>query len=168
MRRCWCLVLLAARPTRAQVAVNAPPPRLLYHGNFGCDYTNYAFTRYTNLAACDALCDGDSNCVSFEYGTNTYGSTYGSTSGRCQLTTCTSTDTDYRASGSVYWIFFVKLSPPPSTATYQVVDGGSCPDRNELGITYYESVATCMARCDAEPTCISFEIETVRPPHLPW
>ena len=152
----WLLLLASACTARAQVdgvVVNAPSPTLLYHGNFGCSYNNYAVHPFTSVGACDALCDGDSSCLSFEFGID---------QGRCQLTTCTSTHEHYAASGSVYWIFFVKLTPAPSTATYQFIDGGSCPQRNELGVIYGESVATCMARCDAEPTCISFEIETVR------
>mgnify|MGYP001011470436 CR=1 FL=1 len=44
---------------------------------------------------------------------------------------------------------------------YNVIPTGGCTGANELGVyDVTDTLATCAARCDAVPTCISFEFRT--------
>ena len=98
----------------------------------------------TALAACQALCDNDASCLSFEFLPS---------DSTCQRSSTCSYALSAKDGGSA-WHLYVKTATVPIYAMY---DTGGCTGRNELGTATGTALAACQALCDNDASCLSFE-----------
>ena len=116
----------------------------------GCSGRNEIYDGNADMAACVAMCDEASSCLSFEHR---------SSDDLCHVSsTCThalsiaSTETD----------LYVKAPPPPPWDSYYTLHSDTaCSGRNELGSTTETGgPAACATLCAQDNVCKSFEFDT--------
>ena len=128
-------------------------------GSAGCTSANEHGTSSGNsLAQCAARClaIAGNGCISFEFRTAS------GTTTNCQLSSsCNTLHASYLPVATwppTDWWLFIRGTSTVVAPNYNVIQTAECTGANELGVyDVTDTLATCAARCDAVPTCISFE-----------
>ena len=127
----------------------------------GCTGSNELGTSSGNsLSQCAARCVAiaGNGCISFEFRTAS------GTTTNCQLSSsCNTLHASFLPVATwppTDWWLFIRGTSTIVAPNYNVIQTGGCTGANELGVyDVTDTLATCAARCDAAPTCISFEFD---------